>query len=127
MTTDERFEAMDTKVSKLTESLETSVRRQRITIAALVVVAVVTAVMAAGPPPEEATFDQITAKGLQIVNDAGEQQAYLGADEDGGGLGIWNKTGEEVVQLRVERGTGNGFVAAFNRYGKGKTLKPGRN
>ena len=61
MTTEERFDALDTKVSNLTESLETSVRRQRITITALILVAVAAVVMAAAPQSRDATFDSITA------------------------------------------------------------------
>ena len=71
MTTDERIDALDTKVSKLTESLETSVRRQRITITALVLVAVAAAVMAAAPQSRDAEFNTVTARQLVIVNDAG--------------------------------------------------------
>ena len=40
------------------------------------------------------------------------------------GLGILNKTGEEVVQIHVDE-YGNGYVGAFNRKGMGKTLQPG--
>ena len=50
MTTDERFEA-----------LEKTVRRQRITIAALVLVAVAAAVMAAAPQSRDAKFETVTA------------------------------------------------------------------
>jgi hypothetical protein len=74
MTAEQRIEALDTKVSKLTESLETSVRRQRITIAALVLVAVAAAVMAAAPQSRDAEFNTVTARQLVIVNDAGVPQ-----------------------------------------------------
>ena len=74
MTTDERFDALDTKVSKLTESLETSVRRQHITITALVLVAVAAAVMGAAPQSRDAEFNTVTARQLVIVNDAGVPQ-----------------------------------------------------
>ena len=74
MPTEQRIEALDTKVSKLTESLETSVRRQRITIAALVLVAVAAAVMAAAPQSRDAEFNTVTARQLVIVNDAGVPQ-----------------------------------------------------
>ena len=74
MTTEQRIEALDTKVSKLTESLETSVRRQRITIAALVLVAVAAAVMAAAPQSRDAEFNTVTARQSVIVNDAGVPQ-----------------------------------------------------
>ena len=37
---------------------------------------------------------------------------------------ILMSTGEEVVQLRADE-YGNGLVGAYNRKGKGRTLKPG--
>ena len=89
MTTDERIDALE-------KALETSVRRQRITIAALALVAVAATVMAAASQSRDATFDQITAKSLWIENDAGEMQASLATDEDGGMLVILNKAGERV-------------------------------
>ena len=137
MTTDERIDALE-------KALQTAVRRQRITITALVLLAVAAAVMAAAPQSRDATFDYITAKGLLIVNDAGKLQANLGVYGDGGGLSIfnsagkvhtslganenggtlwiYNKTGEEVVQILVDE-YGNGYVGAFNRMGR--TLQPG--
>ena len=72
MTTDERFEA-----------LEKTVGRQRITITALVLMAVAATVMAAAPQSRDATFVEITAKELKIVNDAGMTQAIVRSDEDG--------------------------------------------
>ena len=82
MTTDERFEALE-------KALETSVRRQRITITALILMAVAVAFLLCG-----------------------------------GRLNIVNKTDETVVQLKADE-YGNGYVGAFNRYGKGRTLQPG--
>jgi hypothetical protein len=70
MPTEQRIEALDTKVSKLTESLETSVRRQHITITALVLFAVAAVVMAAAPQSRDAEFNTVTARQLVIVNDA---------------------------------------------------------
>ena len=51
---------------------------------------------------------------------------YAGAGSDGAGFLFqgYNKTGEGVVQLAVDD-YGNGVVGAFNRKGKGRTLKPG--
>jgi hypothetical protein len=46
------------------------------------------------------------------------------ADDTGGSLTVFNKTGEEVVQLFADE-YGNGVVGAFNRKGKGRTLQPG--
>ena len=82
MTTDERFEALE-------KALETSVRRQRITITALILMAVAVAFLLCG-----------------------------------GRLNIVNKTDETVVQLKADE-YGKGYVGAFNRKGKGKTLQPG--
>ena len=82
MTTDERFEALE-------KALETSVRRQRITITALILMAVAVAFLLCG-----------------------------------GRLNIVNKTDETVVQLKADE-YGNGYVGAFNRKGKGRTLQPG--
>ena len=45
-------------------------------------------------------------------------------DMNGGGFAITNKTGEEVIQLRVDE-YGNGVVGAYNRKGMGRTLQPG--
>ena len=116
MTTEERFDALDTKVSNLTESLETSVRRQRITITALVLVAVAAVVMAAAPQSRDATFDQITAKSLWIENDAGETQAFLGVDETGGVLAIYNAAEERQVTLGATKAGGR--LAIYNTAGK---------
>lgn len=44
--------------------------------------------------------------------------------ENGGTLSLSNKSGEVVVQLRADE-YGNGVVGAYNRKGKGRTLKPG--
>ena len=46
------------------------------------------------------------------------------ADDTGGIVEVYNKTGEGIVQLRADE-YGNGVVGAFNRKGKGRTLKPG--
>ena len=46
-------------------------------------------------------------------------------DADTGGMvRVFNKTGEEVVQLRADE-YGNGVVGAFNRKGVGRMLQPG--
>ncbi len=48
-----------------------------------------------------------------------------GVSEDNGGvLNLYNKTGENVVELRVDE-YGNGIVGAYNRKGLGRALKPG--
>ena len=45
-------------------------------------------------------------------------------DGYGGIVRLYNKTGEEIVQLRADE-YGNGVVGAYNRKGKGRTLQPG--
>ena len=105
MTTDERFDA-----------LEKTVGRQRITITALVLVAVAAAVITAAPQSRDATFDVVTTKRLWIVNDAGEAQAGLATDEDGGNLVIWNAAGE--IQARLLTDEDGGVLNIFNPAGK---------
>jgi hypothetical protein len=58
--------------------------------------------------------------------DEGSSQGIVavGRSDNGGEISLWNKTGEEVVQLYADE-YGNGVVGAFNRKGKGRTLKPG--
>lgn len=46
------------------------------------------------------------------------------AQPDGGAILIYNKTGQDVVTLGVDE-YGNGEVGAWDRNGKGRTLKPG--
>jgi uncharacterized coiled-coil protein SlyX len=94
MTTEERF-----------DELEKTVGMQRIAIAALEK-AVNTAVLAAAPQSRDATFDEITVKKLFVYNAAGEQQAMLGADKNGGLLAIFNAAGEEQVILAVDEDGG---------------------
>ena len=43
---------------------------------------------------------------------------------DGGRLAVYNKTGQGVCDLGVDE-YGNGVIGAWNRNGKGRTLKPG--
>ena len=47
-----------------------------------------------------------------------------GAADTGGELSIFNKTNEEVCTLKVDE-YGNGLIGAWDRTGKGRTLKPG--
>ena len=46
------------------------------------------------------------------------------SNDTGGMILVFNKTGEDVVQLTADE-YGNGKVGAYNRKGKGRTLKPG--
>jgi hypothetical protein len=45
------------------------------------------------------------------------------AKEQGGRLSVYNRTGERIVTLKPDE-YGNGVVGAYNRKGKGRTLKP---
>ena len=49
---------------------------------------------------------------------------YGGDFNTGGMINVYNKTDEDVVQMYANE-YGNGVVGAFNRKGKGRTLKPG--
>ena len=54
----------------------------------------------------------------------GKELVELSARDTGGAVQVFNKTGEDVVQLRPDE-YGNGLVGAYNRKGEGRTLKPG--
>ena len=71
-------------------------------------------------------FDTITAERIVVKNDDGDLQILMAAPVGypGGDLRIMNKTGEAVVTLGVDE-YGNGVVGAYNRKGRGRTLKPG--
>ena len=49
---------------------------------------------------------------------------YGGDFNTGGMISVYNKTDEDVVQMYANE-YGNRMVGAFNRIGKGRTLKPG--
>lgn len=53
-----------------------------------------------------------------------EDRIRISSNETGGTIQIFNKTDEDVVQLRVDE-YGNGVVGAYNRKGQGRTLQPG--
>ena len=48
----------------------------------------------------------------------------LSGTENGGGIEVYNKTGEGIAQMVADE-YGNGLVGAYNRKGMGRTLKPG--
>ena len=60
---------------------------------------------------------------VTTYNEAGKELLSLGANDNGGRIGVTNKTGEEVVTLTVDA-YGNGKVGAWNREAKGRTLTP---
>jgi hypothetical protein len=61
---------------------------------------------------------------LKVKSKTGTDLIYAGASTDGNGFFFegFNKTGEGVVQLSADD-YGNGVVGAYNRKGKGRTLK----
>jgi len=63
---------------------------------------------------------------LKVMSKTGTDLIYAGASTSGNGFFFegFNKTGEGVVQLSADD-YGNGVVGAYNRKGKGRTLKPG--
>lgn len=64
--------------------------------------------------------------GTITVYEGGKAVSKIGALEsgDGGAIEIFNKTGQAVCTLEVDE-YGNGRIGAWDRNGKGRTLKPG--
>ena len=54
----------------------------------------------------------------------GKQLVSVGTSERGGSVYVYNKTGEFIAEMSADE-YGNGVVGAWNRKGKGRTLKPG--
>ena len=63
--------------------------------------------------------EEIRAKSIVIVNNAGQEMVYLWADENGGVISISNKTGTPVVGMFTEEGGAHdgGHICVFNKYG----------
>ena len=61
---------------------------------------------------------------MGVSNVAGEPKVAIANTERGGAVEISNKTGESIVTLSADE-YGNGVVGAWDRKGKGRTLKPG--
>ena len=129
-------------------------RNRRLTAAlAVLTVAICAVVTMAATGEKDGDFDTVwadtvTAQHIFVKNDAGEIVVALGSvsgkgavttfapnfkdlvslgatpNDTGGMVRVYNKTGEDVVQLRADE-YGNGVVGAFNRKGEGRTLKPG--
>ena len=49
----------------------------------------------------------------------------LSSTPNGGLVQVFNKTGEGIATMKADE-YGNGVVGAWNRKGKGRTLKPGQ-
>ena len=92
-------------------------------------------------------FDTVVARRIWVMNDAndllvtlnandfgdgavttyqpnGKTLVELGVNPNGGLIDIINKTGESIANMYADE-YGNGVVGAWNRKGKGRTLKPG--
>ena len=54
----------------------------------------------------------------------GKELVELSASDNGGLVYVYNKTGEFIAEMSADE-YGNGVVGAWNRKGKGRTLKPG--
>ena len=54
----------------------------------------------------------------------GKELVRLTSNDNGGGVQVFNKTGEDIVTLDADE-YGNSVVGAWNRKGKGRTLQPG--
>jgi hypothetical protein len=54
----------------------------------------------------------------------GKELVMLGATDNGGGVVVFNKTGEFIAEMSADE-YGNGVVGAYSRKGKGRTLQPG--
>jgi hypothetical protein len=67
----------------------------------------------------------VTEKGIVTTYQPnGKKLVMLGATDDGGGVVVFNKTGEFIVEMSADE-YGNGLIGAYNRKGNGRTLKPG--
>jgi hypothetical protein len=54
----------------------------------------------------------------------GKRLVAIGTTDSGGSIYVSNKTGETIAKMGADE-YGNGWVGAYNRKGKGRTLKPG--
>ena len=61
---------------------------------------------------------------VMLYQPNGKTMVELITNDDGGMVGVKNKTGEIIVGIKADE-YGNGVVWAGNRKGKGNTLKPG--
>jgi outer membrane protein assembly factor BamB len=137
MTVEQRLDQLEKRNKRLTVAL---------TMMAVVVCAVVTM---AATGDKIGDFDAVVARSIHVTNDAGDFVVGLGANDDGDGLVltksakgkvlvtlsasasdngglvyVYNKTGENIVQMYADE-YGNGVVYAGNRKGRGRTLQPG--
>lgn len=94
--------------------LEKAVHRQRLVISGLLLAVVAAVTMAAAPQSKNAEFDTVTAKKVEIVNQAGNSQVTLDTDYDGGIVDIYNTTGMLQIGLAVDDGGRGGRLQILN-------------
>ena len=134
-----RLQKLESESAQLRKSVS-KYRRVTVVMAVLLVAGVTM-----GQTPKSAEFAMVTCSALRVATKfegspsvtltsgrlllqtyEGKKLVSLGVSDRGNGgfLVVGNKTGEEVVQLYADD-YGNGVVGAWNRKGKGRTLKPG--
>lgn len=84
--------------------------------------------LASGPPDAYVYLGQAESGAgfLHLRSESGAERVSLGelVTGDGGTIRVHNETGQPVVTLLTDE-KGNGEVGAWDRNGKGRTLKPG--
>ena len=61
---------------------------------------------------------------VKTMSAKGKDLVVVNASDNAGLVYVYNKTGEDIVQMRAVD-YGNGVVGAWNRKGKGPQLAPG--
>jgi hypothetical protein len=102
MTTDTRIESLETQVRTL--------KRMLFGVFGLVVVGGLLAATSLQSVP-----DVVKAKSFEVVNDEGKAQVILGADAEGGMLGIYNK--DEKREAGIFVSSFGGRMGIYNKNG----------
>ena len=130
------------------EQVERQTKRLRIAVVVLAA-ALCGVVSMAATERQDGVFDVVTANAIRVKNNEGgtvvamgsnsngiglvstyngkigkelEPLVVLGATDNGGGIVVKNKTGEDIVTLEADD-YGNGEVGAWNRKGKGRVWR----
>ena len=78
-----------------------------------------------GKNREDVRLSQSVGKGtITTYQPSGKEWVELGVGPNGGYVEVYNKIGENVVDLYAD-GYGNGVGGAWNRKGQGRTLQSG--
>ena len=62
--------------------------------------------------------------GVYTYQPNGKKLVSMSANDNGGLINVYNKTGEAIAALKADE-YGNGVVGAYNRKGMGRMLQPG--